>query len=277
MGPKGLARMSLTFVSKTQVIATGRIFFALGLIGIGCQHFFFGQFIPLVAPIWPKAIPGRLFWVYLVGAILIAGGGAILASVKARLAARLIGGLFLLSFVLLHVPGNLMARALTVEGWADALTALALAGGCLVVAGTLPQPAAGSGRSIVWLDKLIPLGVYPLAFMVIVFGADHFIHVKFVASMVPAWIPGHVFWTYFAGAALIASGVGMITRIKSRLAATLLGAMLLTWVIILHIPRAIADPYSGIGGEWTSVFEALAESGIAFILGETLSEKDRRL
>jgi uncharacterized membrane protein len=266
--------MSLTFVSKTRVIATGRIFFALGLIGIGCQHFFFGQFIPLVAPIWPTAIPGRLFWVYLVGAILMAGGGAILAGVKARLAAMLIGALFLLSFVLLHVPGNLMARALSVEGWADALTALTLAGGCLVVAGTLP--AAGSGSSLAWLDKLIPLGMYPLAFMVIVFGADHFIHVKFVASMVPAWIPAHIFWTYFAGTALIASGVGMITRIKSRLAATLLGVMLLTWVLILHIPRAIADPYSGIGGEWTSVFEALAESGIAFILGESLSERERQ-
>jgi uncharacterized membrane protein len=273
---RGWARMSLTFVSKTRVIATGRIFFALGLIGIGCQHFFFGQFIPLVAPIWPKAIPGRLFWVYLVGAILIAGGGAILAGVKARLAATLVGALFLLSFVLLHVPGNLMARAFSVEGWADALTALTLAGGCLVAAGTLPQPAEGSGRSIAWLDKLIPLGMYPLAFMVIVFGADHFIHMKFVASLVPAWIPGHAFWTYFAGTALIASGVAMITRIKARLAATMLGVMLLTWVLVLHIPRAIADPYSGIGGEWTSVFEALAESGIAFILGETLSERERK-
>ena len=99
---------------------------------------------------------------------------------------------------------------------------------------------------------------------------------KFVASLVPAWIPGHAFWTYFAGTALIASGVAMITRIKARLAATMLGVMLLTWVLVLHIPRAIADPYSGIGGEWTSVFEALAESGIAFILGETLSERERK-
>jgi len=267
--------MSLTFVSKTRVIATGRIFFAVGLIGIGCQDFFFGQFIPVVVPIWPQSIPGRLFWVYLVGAILIAGGGAILTAVKARLAAMLIGGLFLLSVALLHIPGNLMAGVLSVEGWADALTALTLAGGGLVVAGTLPQPEAGNGRGnpVGWFERQIPLGVYPLAFMVIVFGVDHFIHVAFVASLVPAWIPGHGFWTYFAGAALIASGLGMITRIKARLAATLLGAMLFIWVLILHIPRAMADPYSGIGGEWTSVFEALAESGIAFILGETLSEK----
>jgi len=91
-----------------------------------------------------------------------------------------------------------------------------------------------------------------------------------------SWIPGHVFWTWFAGAALIAAGVAMIVRVKARLAATLLGAMLLIWVLILHIPRAMADPYSGVGGEWTSVFEALAASGVAFILGQTLAERSNQ-
>lgn len=272
--------MSLTFVSKTLVIATGRIFFALGLIGIGIQHFLFGQFIPLVVPIWPKGTPVPRFLVDLVGAILIAGGGAILTGIKARLAAALLAGTLLASVVLLHIPENLMTRVATVEGWADALTLLTLAGGCLVVAGSFPPSAARTRNPIARLmnrpDKLIPFGAYPLAFMVIVFGADHFIHMRFVASMVPAWIPGHPFWTYFAGAALIASGLGMIFEVKARLAATILAAMLLTWVLILHIPRAIADPYSGLGGEWTSVFEALAESGIALILGETFSERKSR-
>jgi len=267
--------MSLAFLSKPRVVATGRTFFAVGLIGIGCQQFFFSQFVPLVAPIWPKAIPGRLFWVYLTGAILVVCGASILSGVKARMSATLLGGSFFLSLILLHIPRNLTARVTNVEAWADALTALTLAGGGLVVVGTLTQPEAGGGIPTEWLERLIPFGMYPLAIMVIVFGADHFIHVKFVASLVPRWIPGHVFWTWFAGSALIASGLGMIFRVHARLAATLLGAMLITWVVILHIPRAVADPYSGVGGEWTSVFEALAESGIAFILGETLLPKTR--
>jgi uncharacterized membrane protein len=270
-------RMSLNFASKAWVIGTGRAFFAIGLIGMGVQHFFFRQFVPMVVPMWPEWIPGRLFWVFLVGTILIAGGGAILAGVKARLAAMLLGALFLLSFLLLHIPANLRSGVWSVEGWADALTALTLAGGSLVVAGTLPPLPAGSGHGnpIGWSKKLIPMGMYPLAIMVIVFGIDHFLHTPFVASLVPVWIPGHVFWTRFAGAALIAAGVAMIVRVRAPLAATLLGAMLFTWVLILHIPRAIADPYSGVGGEWTSVFEALAESGIAFILGETLLPRMR--
>jgi uncharacterized membrane protein len=274
-GEMGAARMSLNFVLKGRVIGTGRAFFSIGLIGMGIQHFFFRRFVPMVVPAWPTWVPGRLFWVFLVGTILIAGGGAILAGVRARLAATLLGALLLLSFLLLHIPANLRSGVSSVEGWADALTALTLAGGGLVVAGTLPQLPAGSGRGnpIGWLETLIPLGMYPLAFMVIVFGIDHFLHVAFVSSLVPAWIPGPVFWTWFAGAALIAAGVAMIVRVRARLAATLLGTMVFIWVLILHIPRAIADPYSGVGGEWTSVFEALAESGIAFILGETLLPK----
>jgi hypothetical protein len=37
--------------------------------------------------------------------------------------------------------------------------------------------------------------------------------------------------------------------------------------------RAVVDSYSEIGNEWTSTFEALAKSGVAFILGETLRER----
>ncbi len=267
--------MSLGFIAKPNAIAIGRIFFAVGLIGIGCQHFFFRQFIPVVVPMWPAWIPGRPFWVYLAGAILIAAGASILSGFKARTACLLLAVLFLASVVLLHIPANVMAHITSLIGWSDTIETLNFAGSALVVAGTFAEISGrrSSTALIRLLAKLIPLGFYTLVFEVIVFGFDHFLYVRYVKALVPAWIPGHVFWTYFAGAALIASGLGMIFRVKARLAATLLGAMLFTWVLVLHIPRAIANPYGGIGDEWTSVFEALAFSGIAFILGETLGEK----
>jgi uncharacterized membrane protein YphA (DoxX/SURF4 family) len=267
--------MSLAFVSKARVVATGRVFFAVGMIGIGCQEFFFSQFVPLVAPIWPKAIPGRLFWVYLAGTILVVCGASILSGVKARTSATVLGGLFLLSLILLHIPANLIARVTSWIGWAGAFEAFSIAGCALVVAGTLLRTEGGSSPRtwMRWLDRIIPFGMYPFAILVIVYGISHFIYVSLVSSLVPAWIPGHIFWTYFAGTALIASGLGMIFRVQARLAATLLGAMILTWVVVLHIPRAVADPYSGVGGEWSSVFVALAESGVAFILGETILPK----
>jgi hypothetical protein len=48
--------------------------------------------------------------------------------------------------------------------------------------------------------------------------------------------------------------------------ATLLGAMIFIWVIILHIPKAIAASADDAGGEITSAFLALAYCGIAFVI-----------
>lgn len=267
--------MRSSVVTTSRVVAIGRVFFAVGMIGIGCQHFFFGQFVPLVVPHWAASIPGRLFWVYLAGTILVVGGAAILSGFKARTAATLLGGLFLLSAVLLQVPGYVMAGVKVWVRWYSAFEAFSFAGCALVVAGTLPRTGGRGGwrTPIEWLDKLIPWGMVPFAILVIVFGVDHYLDTAAVATLVPAWIPFHIFWTYFVGTALIAAGLGMILRVKARLAATLLGAMLLTWVLVLHIPRAIADPYSGIGEECTNALEALAESGVAFILGATLGRK----
>ena len=38
--------MSLSFVAKSRVATMGRASFAVGMIVIGCQHFFFRQFVP---------------------------------------------------------------------------------------------------------------------------------------------------------------------------------------------------------------------------------------
>jgi len=79
-------------------------------------------------------------------------------------------------------------------------------------------------------------------------------------------MPGPMFWTYFAGVALAAGGLSIILNIQAPLAATLLGIMIFIWLIILHIPRSIVEQPAGKGNELTSVFEALAFSGIAFLI-----------
>jgi uncharacterized membrane protein len=149
------------------------------------------------------------------------------------------------------------------------LKELAFAGGSFVLAGSYVQefPTNNIKSSLYsFLEKFIPAGLILFSVMMICFGIDHFLYTDFVATLVPAWIPGHVFWTYFAGIALIGSGLGMILRIKSFLVAWLTGWMLFLWFIVLHIPRAIADPQMAKGNEVTSVFEALAFSGIAFVV-----------
>ncbi len=259
--------------TANRVVFAGRMFFAIGLIGIGVQHFIFADFIPVMVPWWPSH--EHVIWAYIVGAILITGGLLIIFQKNPRTILTLLGILFLLSVVLLHIPSNIRNNLLSPGAWTNAFKELVFFGSAFVIAGSLPKAKSNVESSFMNLltDKIVPFGKFPLGLTVIVFGVDHFLYPGFVATLVPSWIPGPMFWTYFAGIALIAAGVGIVFNIKARLAATLLGVMIFIWLIVLHIPRAIADPSGGLGNEWTSVFEALAFSGIAFILGQTLPKK----
>ena len=65
----------------------------------------------------------------------------------------------------------------------------------------------------------------------------------------------------------------MLVPKTARLAALMSGIMMFLWVVLLHIPRALADP--GDVGETSGVFEALALSGAAFILADRRREQLR--
>jgi uncharacterized membrane protein len=192
---------------------------------------------------------------------------AIIFGTGARTAAMLLGTIILLWDLFRDV--DLIKIAATSL---DIVKALALGSGAFVIAGSLPRDRWDSGgvfsAAIRPLEKLIPLGRFFLAPQMIVAGSEHFIYSRFVFGLVPAWIPGHPFWTYFTGAALIAGGIGLMLRRTARLAAALLGSIIFIWVLVLHIPRAAADLHSA--NEWTSVFQALSMSGVAFILAATL-------
>jgi uncharacterized membrane protein len=95
------------------------------------------------------------------------------------------------------------------------------------------------GRGI---DRTLAFGPLFLAIPMAVFGADHFIAPTFVAAIVPSWIPGHLFWTYFVGVALFAAALSLATNRYATLAATLLGTMLFLFVVLIHVPEVAAKP-----------------------------------
>lgn len=92
------------------------------------------------------------------------------------------------------------------------------------------------------VEKAVSLGPVFFAVPMAVFGGDHFMVPQIVASMVPSWIPGHLFWAYFVGAALIAAALGIVVDRYATLAATLLGLMIFSFVLLLHVPKLAANP-----------------------------------
>lgn len=87
--------------------------------------------------------------------------------------------------------------------------------------------------------RLARFGEFLLAILTVYSGVMHFKFARFVAGIVPAWIPWHLFWAYFTGVALFAAGVSIVVRKQTRLAATLLGIMLSFFVVLIHTPSMV--------------------------------------
>lgn len=253
--------------TSDRLISIGRIFFAIGLVAWGIQHLASGDFVTRVVPYWPAWMPARALGAYLVGAALIAAGTAILLNLNARAAALTFSVFAFLSFMFLHLPlaasGPLWGGA-----WTSAGKALVMCGGALCIAVSLAEterePRAGLLSSARARDGFVIWGRVCLGAFMMLAGIQHFMFAGFVATLVPAWIPGALFWTYFAGVALIAGGAGIVMPFATRLAATLSGAMIFSWVFLVHIPLVVKNPHSA--NDVAAVFEALAFSGAALML-----------
>ena len=72
------------------------------------------------------------------------------------------------------------------------------------------------------------------------FSGEHFTAAHDLARLVPKWLPGPVFITYFVGVALVAAALSFVARRCMRWSAPLLALMFALFVLTLHLPGAIA-------------------------------------
>lgn len=94
------------------------------------------------------------------------------------------------------------------------------------------------------LDKLILFGPLFYAAPLAGFGTEHFTLATVIASIIPAWIPWHMFWAYFVGACFIAAALSMVTRIQARLAASFVALTFFLFVVLMDAPAWAHDPKS---------------------------------
>jgi len=93
-----------------------------------------------------------------------------------------------------------------------------------------------------WSQRLLALGPLFFAVPLVGFAAEHFVFTGVMVPMIPAWIPSRPFWIYLTGTALIAAAASIFLNRKVALSGLLLGFMILSFVVILHIPRVVANP-----------------------------------
>jgi uncharacterized membrane protein len=268
-----------------RLIQLGRILFGIAIAGLGVEHlvcawrgiFDSTRFAGVtVVPVIPW-VPAHAWLACVVGLILIMTGLSLVVNVKARQAAILLGIAWFLAVLFLQatrlIASHFAERTVFFE-------TLAICGAALTLAGALPAEAGSSQRPNIALDWLIKSGPCLFAISSIVFGVDHFMFAKFVASLIPPWIPWHLFWAYFTGVVFIATGVGIAIRWLGRFLASMLGLMFLLWFLLLHVPRVLG--MAGIAGaphnpnEWSSAIIALAMCGGSWICAGALPAPARR-
>jgi len=254
---------AITIPRADALARIGRVAVGIAFVAFGVANFVVGEFVAGRAPAWPSGVPGQIMWAYLTGIAFIGAGLCIVLGRWAIRAALIVAGLIAVWALLRQIPLALADHQFGGE-WTNLGKALTLSGGLLGVVGSfaLASPEATDAEiDRAWMMRAA--GRLSLAAFLVASGVQHFLFASFVATLVPAWIPGAMFWTRFAGAALIAGGIGLVLATTSRLAATLVGLMVLTWLFVLHIPRGLAMNNQN---EWTAAIEALAVSGIALSL-----------
>jgi uncharacterized membrane protein len=244
-------------IPETQ-LRFGRLLFAISVVASGIYQLVTGRYVNLV-PVNPAHVPPWQPCLLGVVLILIGVGLLILRTVSA--AAVTLAVLLLVLFFGFSLRAAL-PQASAGYVWVDPLMILAILGGV----GLAACRHDGSSLDRVF-EALARFAPWALAAFLAYCGALHFPYAKYVAGLIPPWIPAHMFWTYFAAIALIAGGIGVLVPQTARLAATLSGIMLFSWFFLVHIPLAINTHTVS---EVSRGFQAVQDSAVAFMLAGTL-------
>jgi hypothetical protein len=71
---------------------------------------------------------------------------------------------------------------------------------------------------------------YLLIVSFIVFGVDHFLALAPIGTLIPPWIPWHVFWIAFFGTGFVAAGLSLAFNFLPDWGAASIGLMYAIWV-----------------------------------------------
>jgi uncharacterized membrane protein len=248
-------------MQKTQTL--GRVFVAVSLVVFGVQHFIYGGF---VATLVPAFMPRRLFWAYFVGVAFFAAAGGILYKLMARAAATMLGVMFFLFVVLLHIP-RIIGKFGDGNEWTSGFVALAMCGGAWILASAAPLEEREKA------DPFLGVGRYFFALAFVAFGVQHFVYARYAAGLGPPWYLGRPLWACLIGVVLVATGAAIIVGQKAQTAANLLAGTLILFCLLLYGPRIIRQLHDP--GPWTSGFEILALCGSALVLANSLQGEEK--
>ena len=199
--------------------------------------------------------------IYIVAAIQILGGVAVLWPRAARAGAGALGLLYF-AFALLAVP-IIIEHPLVYNSFGNFFEKFSFVSGAVILYASSSPTAPGRTA------RLAQIGYYSFALCVLSFGLEQLFYLSATASLVPKWIPpGQMFWAVATTVAFALAAVALLTGFKARLASGLTATMLVAFGLVVWLPALFADPHSF--SNWTESVETFGIAGSAWIVADHL-------
>ncbi|HEX4155086.1 MAG TPA: hypothetical protein VHY48_05695 [Acidobacteriaceae bacterium] len=235
-------------------VALALAFEGAPLVAFGVEHMVEGG---RMAPMVPSWIPVHVFWIYFVGAALIAAGLSFAAGREVRWAAPLFALMIAIFEATLTLP-SLTEVVKDHTGWVLLFREPGFVGGALALA------------SLYWLRQrgvLLTVGRVLVAAAVIVFGVVSLRHPEVVPGiplekLMPAWYPGHAWLTPACGVVLLVAGVAMLIPKWAWGGAVAAGAVMVMLTAVFYAPLLPAHGYA-------NLMEAVNYVGDTLLFGAT--------
>jgi uncharacterized membrane protein len=203
--------------------------------------------------------------VFLASLISIAAGIGLLIRRTAAAAARLLVATFLLWLLLFRSPNFLFEPAFAACWSVFPLTVMLAA--ALVLYVEFATDWDRNHLSFLVGSNGLRIARWLYGVCLIFFGAAHFIDVKDTLSLIPNWLPGHLFWAYFTGCTFIAAGIAVLTGLCARLAVTLSVLQLLLFLVLVWLPivaKGSRNPF-----QWSETILNVALLAGGWVVAET--------
>lgn len=247
-----------------RIANTGHAAFAIVMIGVGIIGILNREVMPVWNPI-PGTGSAHQLLIYCGIAVSLLCGIGLLVQRTAAMASRLLLATFLIWMLLFRLP-NFVRAPLFAACWSVFPLAVMLSATVVLYVWLSTDWDREHFRSINGISGLrIARILYGLS--LIFFGSAHFIDLKDTISLIPNWIPGHLFWAYFTGCAFIAAGIAVVTGVFARLAALLSAAQIALFLFLVWIPIVAAG--SKVPFQWSETFLNAALWAGAWVIADS--------
>jgi len=223
---------------EIRIASAGHALFAAAMIWLGAMGLSKGDFVQIWQPV-PNWVPAREVLAYLCAFISLASGIGLLWQRAAAVAARVLFASLMVWLLILRLPNLFFQTPVVLVAWTFGSTAVMVAAAWVLYvwfAGDRDRKRLGWFADDVGVR--IARALYGLS--LIPFGLAHFMYLDATTVLIPHWLPWHVAWAYFTGAAFIAAGLAVTVGVFARLAAALSTLQLGLFGLIVWVPRVLA-------------------------------------